>query len=284
MPVRCGELTFVSDRFYLLPLFSLFEGDGKFFLLNLSLGEVKFYEGTRHSITEVFVEDLVPARLEEVVGTDYHEKSLQFRSGQGREAGAAMFHGQGAGKDDREAELEKFLRAVDKGLIKLINGESVPLILACVEHYYPVYKKITSYGFLSDRHIAGNHEGTDTYILHEMAWPLVEGLFQQDRTEAERTMQELSGTGKTSFDLNEIIPAALEGRIEALFVDQTKDRYGLYDEVNRTLIIDDKLKLRQASLYNLAAVQTWLKGGRVFLAGPGKMPFKMTGINALFRY
>jgi hypothetical protein len=283
VPGDYEKLTYVSDHFYLIPLLSLFNDDGKFFLLNLSLSEVKFFEGTRNYITEVYVDDLVPAKLEEVVGYDYQNKSLQFRSGQGGEPGA-MFHGQGAGKDNKDSEIEKFLRAVDKGLMKLLNDENAPLVLACVEHYYPVFERITDYAHLSNRLITGNHEETDPLLLHEMAWPLVEDLFQQERNEAVNALRDLSGTGKTSFDLNEIIPAALDGRIETLFIQRSTDRYGLYDRVNRTLIIDEKLKIRQASLYNMAAMQTWLKGGRVFLAGPRAMPFKETSINALFRY
>ena len=131
-------------------------------------------------ITEVYVEDLVPEKLEEVVGYDFQHKSLQFRSGQGGSAGA-MFHGQGAGKDDKDAEVEKFFRAVDKGLMKLIKDENAPLILACVDHYQPIYAKITDYPNLFHQNIGGNHEETDPLLLHEMAWSLVEGYFQQQR-------------------------------------------------------------------------------------------------------
>ncbi|MCB2208047.1 MAG: hypothetical protein KQH67_07085 [Bacteroidetes bacterium] len=283
IPIDFEEFTYVSDHFYLKPLISLFNGDGKFFLLNISLKGVKFYEGTRHTITRVFIDDLVPEKLEEVVGYDYQNKTLQFRSGQGGEAGA-MFHGQGSGKDDKNVELEKFLRAVDKGLMKLIQDDDAPLILACVDHYLPVYAHITSYSNLFNKNISGNHEHTSPIELHELAWVLVEETFQQKRKKIINSMRDLSASGKTSYEINEIISASIDGRIEALFIQQLKDRYGLYDSINRSLIIDESLKTGHASLFNLAAVQTWLNNGQVFLVGPDEMPFEGTIINALFRY
>jgi len=97
-------------------------------------------------------------------------------------------------------------------------------------------------------------------------------------------LKEQSSVGKTSFDLNDIVPAAIEGRIESLFIQKSKDRFGLYDALNRSLIIDEGHKAKQASLFNLASIQTWLKDGDVFIVEKEDMPFEGTYINALFRY
>jgi hypothetical protein len=153
-----------------------------------------------------------------------------------------------------------------------------------VDHYFPVYAKITDYPNLFKQNISGNHDETDKQMLHELAWPIVEGYFQQHRKKTAKLIMDLSASGKTSFDLNDIIPAAIDGRIEVLFVQKSRDKYGLYDEVNRSLIVDEKIAISQTSLYNLAAVQTWLKGGHVYLAEKDEMPLVGSGINALFRY
>jgi len=283
LPIDQAEFTYVSDHFYLLPVMPLFNDGGKFYILSLSLQAVKLYECNPYSISEVHVEDLVPENLEEVVGYDYRDKNLQYRSGQGGSAGA-MFHGQGAGKDDKGVEVEKFLRAVDKGLMKLLKNEDAPLILACVDHYQPVYAKITNYANLYQQNIKGNHEEKDPISLHKMAWLLVKDYFLKQRKSMAKLLMDLSSSGRTSIDLNDIIPAAIDGRIEALFIQNDKDKYGLYDKVNRSLIIDENVKTNQASLYNLAAMHTWMHGGRVYLVDKNEMPFQYTTINALFRY
>jgi hypothetical protein len=283
LPIDQDEFTYVSDHFYVLPVMPLFSDKGQFFILSLSLQNVKLFDCTPYSISEVSIEDLVPEKLEEVVGYDYQNKNLQYRSGQGGSSGA-MFHGQGSGKDDKDGEIEKFLRAVDKGLMKLLRDEEAPLILACVDHYLPIYAKITNYANLFQQNIKGNHEEKDPHLLHEMAWSLVKDYFLRRRKSIAKLLMDRSSSGKTSFDLNDIIPAAIDGRIEALFIQNDRDKYGLYDIVNRSLIIDENIKANQASLYNLAAIQTWIKGGRVYLVDKEDMPFQHTSINALFRY
>lgn len=283
LPINQQQFTYVSDHFYLMPILPVFSYNGRFYILNLSLNKVKLYEASRYSIEEIDIKGIVPEQLEEVVGYDYEKNSLQFRSGQGGEAGA-IFHGQGSGKDHKAIENEKFFRAVDQSLKNIIKDDKIPLVLASVDRYYSVFKKITSYPELFHKHINGNHEDTSTLLLHELALEILDEYFQKKRKAATLKLREQSSVGKFSSDLNDIIPAALEGRIESLFVQKSKDRYGLYDKINRSLIVDEGHKVKQASLFNIAAIQTWLKDGDVFIVDKDKMPFNGTSINALFRY
>ncbi len=283
LPVEWEPVTCVADHFYLLPVMSLFSGDGLFHILVLSLQEVKLYEASRHSITPIDIGDLAPGELEEAAGHDYRQKALQFRSGQDSH-GAANFHGQGAGKDDRDAELVKFMRAVDRGIMKYLKDKEGPLLLACVDEHYPVYSSITAHPTLADEHVSGNQDKTDPLLLHEMAWPLVRNHFLRKEHEAADTIRRLTATGRTSADLGEIMNAAFDGRIDTLMVQKGKDRFGLYDSVNRTLIIDETRNPYHASLFNLAATLTWQAGGQVFIVEKGEIPLSGSGINALFRY
>jgi hypothetical protein len=284
LPIYFEEYVYVADHYYLTPVIPFFNDDGKFFILALSLQHAKFYECSRHAITEVYIVDLVPERMEDVVGYDYQEKSLQHRSGQGGEAGA-MFHGQGAGKDDSQQETEKFFRAVDAGLMKLIRKDDAPLILTCVDHHYPVYEGNTAYQNLFEGHISGNPEHSDPMMLHEKAWMLVEDYFRQTRKMKTNDFRDLSTSGRTASSLIDIIPASVDGRVDTMFICRGKDRYGRYDQEKRLVIVDkDPGELYQTSLYNMAAVNTLRNGGRVYLSDPDHMPLKDTDINALMRY
>jgi hypothetical protein len=283
LPIKTEQQTYVSDHFFVLPIFPFFNVDGRFYILTLTQQEVKFYEATHHSITPIKIDDLAPERLEDAVGYDYREKSLQFRSGQGGKAGA-MFHGQGSGKDDRNKELEKFFRAVDTGIQEYLTDKNDPLVLACVEEYFPMYDNVTRHSNLWKAFIRGNPEETDPLLLQEEGWLLVEPFFLRDKKRQIDRFRQLSATGKTSFELEDIIPSAIDGRIDVLFVRNDTDRFGLYDKVNRSLIIDQDRKPYHASLYNMASVHTWMNGGQVYLVSPGEMPLKGTTINALYRY
>lgn len=285
LPLHFESRTTVADHFYLLPLIPLFNDDGRFFLLELSLSKVDLFECSRHSITEVFIEDLTPEKLEDVVGYDYRDKSLQHRSGQGGEAGA-MFHGQGSGKDDTKMETEKFFRAVDAGLMKLLHNENVPLVLACVDHHHALYREITGYQNLFEKHISGNPDNADPLLLHEEAWLMVEDHFRDKRESKKKQLQDLSAGGRTTRKIGDIVPASVEGRIDTLFIQDGKDLYGVYDRTRRSVITENEAGDRsyRASMYNLAAVSTIQNGGQVFLAEADEMPLKDTEIQALLRY
>jgi len=277
------EKTYVADHHYLMPLFPFITEAGKFFLLTLSLQDVKLFEGSREGLTALHLECQLPEKLEDAVGYDYREKSFQFRTGKGGAAGA-MFHGQGAGKDDRKIEIEKFFRAVDKGIKNCVKNNKHPLVIACVDEYYPIYAQITKYPNLYPHHISGNVERLELSKLHHKAWSLVESYFQKNRKNTRDAFRDMSAGIKTSIAIHDIIPAAIEGKIEALFLQDRKDYFGLYDKTNRTLILDEDHKSNQESLFNLAAVQTWLNGGSVFIEKKDKMPMAGSEINALFRY
>ncbi len=282
LPGEYNETIYLADHFYLVPIIPLFNDDGIFYLLSLSLRNVKFFEGSRHDITEIMIDDLVPGRLEDAVGYDYEERSLQHRSGQEGD-GTAMYHGQGSGKDDKKDEIKKFFRAVDKGLMNILNEEDAPLVLACVDHYYPVYREVTNYNNLFDEYISGNPDEEDPILLHEKAWMILEKHFRKQREIKTKNYLDNSSGDKTSADPEKIIPASVDGRIDTLFLQKDSDQYGYYDPKNREIIEHDESDAR-VSLYNLAAMNTLKNGGQVYLSSPDEMPEAGTEINALFRY
>ena len=97
LPIHFEAFNYVANGFYAKPLLPMFTGDGTFYVLALELETVKLYECTRHSIVDVVIDDLVPSRMEDRVGYDYEQKSLQYKSGADAH-GRAMYHGH-AGAD-----------------------------------------------------------------------------------------------------------------------------------------------------------------------------------------
>jgi hypothetical protein len=168
--------------------------------------------------------------------------------------------------------------------MKYLRDKEGPLLLACVDEHYPVYSSITGHPTLAEDHISGNQKQTDPLQLQEMAWPLVRDHFLRKEQKAADTIRQLSDTARTSLDLGEIMNAAIDGRIETLMVQKGKDRFGLYDSLNRSLIIDETRNPYHASLFNMAATLTWQTGGQVFIVEKESIPLPGSGINALFRY
>jgi hypothetical protein len=252
----------------------------------LSLGNVKFYEATSHSIVEVIMEGLVPQSLEEAltVGDDYEQKSLQFRSGQG-EAGKAMYHGHGAGNQtEKKEETLKYFREINEGLMRMLHDEQAPLVLACVDYLEPIYREANTYPHLFDFHISGNHENTSMLSLHSAARDMLNQHFEKDKADRYEDYQNKVHQGLASYEEKKVIPAAMIGQVDTLFIRNNDHLWGLYDVENHKIKVNNQKKIDNACLLNKAAIETIKNSGKVFLIENGEMPEEGTLVNATFRY
>ncbi len=282
-PIRFQDHATVNKHFYLLPLMPLFNGDGRFFLLALSLNAVSLFEGTRDHIAEIEIQHLVPQRMEDTIGTDYEPKSLQFRSGQ-TAGGQGLYHGQGRGKDFKKEEIEKHLRAVDKNLMDVINDNDVPLIVACVDYIFPIYRKVNSYPGLFHKNIPGNPEETHMQDLHPKAWALVEDLFRKHRTEAARQFHFLAGKERTVTHIADIAEAAVNGRIDTLLIEKGLQIRGIADNMESGVLVQKENTKNNYCLVDFAAKNSFLNGAKVFLLDKEEMPDPDVRIGATLRY
>ncbi|WP_299399622.1 hypothetical protein [uncultured Gelidibacter sp.] len=284
LPVYFQEHNYISDSFYLKPLMPMFVGDGSFFLMTLDRDNVKLYECTQHSFTEFEIEDLIPETKQDRVGFDYEEKNLQFRSG-ATGSGQTMYHGQEAATGKRKNEIKKYFRAINDGLATIFKDQNMPLLIAAQTPLFDIYKEVNTYNNLMDENLVVDFSSTDIFDIHEMAWEHMAPVFDQNRKDQIAQFLENQGNGTTSIGIGKILPAAINGQIEALFCENNEDIFGSYtkdnDAINVTEGNDDGSNI---SLMNLAAIQTFLNGGDVYLLEKDEMPNPNSRVNALYRY
>ena len=283
LPIHFGAFNFVANGFYIKPLFPMFTGDGTFYVLALELENVKLYKGTRHSIVEVFIEDMIPSRMEERVGYDYKPESLQYKSGADAQ-GRAIYHGHAEADRNRKSEIADYFRAIDKGLMTLLKEDQIPMIVASQDYLFSIYKEETNYKHILENHISCNLSVTDKVLLHKLAWNEVAPIFDRERKDKLELFKEYDGSGRTSSDIGHILPAALDGKIDALFVENGADLWGIYDPEKRYVRIDEESLPSSVSLLNKAAIRTFLNGGKVYLLENDDMPNPHSKVNALYRY
>lgn len=284
IPVHFEKFNYLSSEFYLKPIIPLFNGDGLFYLLTLKMDEVKFYEGTRHSITEIIVNDLIPSRLEDRVGYDYEQKSLQFRTQQGNK-GEGSFHGHEDKDSNEKKELMQYFRAIDKGLMEILHDDQKPPLIICsLDFYFPIYQDVNTYHNLYPRHVSGNPADKDITLLHEEAWELIQPYFNKTKIEKLEKFSALVGTGKTSSDINELFIAAFEGKVDTLFLENKADIFGIYNPSTRKVKVEDVRNYSNVSLMNLLAIKVLENKGIVYLIEKDDMPVEFSKVNGLFRY
>ncbi|WP_416674857.1 baeRF3 domain-containing protein [Egbenema bharatensis] len=267
LPLSFEELVIAGDRFHFKPLMPLLTGDGTFYLLALSQKQIRFFEGTRHSIHEIELED-IPTNMEDALMYDETAKEGQFRLSSPRGSTgnsfrySGSFHGQGSpDQDNPQEDLLQFFHIVDRGLQKYLHDEKAPLLLAGVEYLLPIYQEANTYANLMAEIIPIENIGViKPEDLLEPAWSQVEPYYTQSRQAAIEHYHELAGTGQTSTDLKETIVAAYYGRIDQLFVSVDTQKWGNFDPQANQLDLHAEAEPGDDDLLNEAALQTLLTG------------------------
>jgi hypothetical protein len=283
LPLAFDALAVVSDEFHLTPLMPLFSGNGYFYILALSQEHVRLLQATEHAISEIPLED-VPKNIDDALQYDTQE-DLERRqataSGVGGSSGT--YHGQGIDPAIDKESIHQYFLVLDKALHPYLREETAPLVLACVDYQYSIFRDASKYAHLLDQYIAGSPELMKPEELHAAAWPLVEPHFKEAQEQAVNQFHELRGTGKADVQLEQIVPAAYRGQIDTLFAVADVHCWGQYDPDTDTLEQHDTTQPEDSDLLNFAAVQTLLQGGTVFVVGREDMP-EDAPVAAIYRY
>jgi hypothetical protein len=282
LPLNFEELVVVEDHFHIKPLLPLFTGDGQYYILALSQNEIRLLNGTRDSVSEVDIGQ-VGGSLAEAIPSINHQMSLQYHTSS---SDSVTFHGQGGGSDESaKNELLHYFRLVSEGLTEFLQEDQAPLVLAGVEYLLPIYKEANSYPNLIDTVIKGNPDLLRADELHKSAWNILKHHFQAAQAEAVAQYQQFAGQAseRATDTLEKIVPAAYHGQVETLFVAAGMQQWGVFNPVTSELEIHDQMESGDESLLDLAAVQTYLKGGAVYTVEPDKVPGG-TSAAAVLRY
>lgn len=284
LPIAFNPYVFAGRNFHLRPLLPMFAGDGRFFLLALSQNEVRFFEGQRNSITPVIIEDLVPEDLEEALLFSSAEAQLQAHSG-GNPTNSGIYHGQGKGKDEKNKQLEKYFRQVDKGLMEMLHDETAPLIIAAVDYLVPIYEEISQYTHIMSFSVKGNPENDTPVQLHEKAWSLMQPYFKEEQRSLAKDFQSKFALEKADISAYALIPAAINGRVDTLFIDKDEPNlWGQFDAEKNNIRLHLERKQDSTCLLNKAAVATFLQGGKVYNLSGKELPYPEAPLNAIYRY
>lgn len=301
LPLSFEEIAVVNDRFHLKPLFPLIAANNRFYILSLSKNDVRLYQGTHQAVSEIRAAEIPRDILDAVQKYDDTEEGertqarTQNQMGQGahkNRSDPSHQPRQGHGltpedlNDDPQQELRRFFREVSNSVSDYLSGEQVPLVLAGVNEYLPIYKEVNEYPhLLEDQLVSGNPEPLKMKELHQKAWNLVEPVFQEVQAKEMDRFEQLyyQDDGLASGDFHEIVPACAYGRVDTLFVPTEQHRWGRFDPDSNTVEIHEEQQSGDGDLLNYAAVQTYLNGGSVHALRPEEMP-EGRSIAATFRY
>lgn len=282
LPFSVDERTVVADRVYLSPLLPLFTNNGHFYILALSQNEVRLFEGTRFTVGAIDLPVGAPRSLAEVVPVE-EDPGLQVRSTGSPGSGASMYHGHDGGGSAQRMRIAQYLNELDKSLLPLLKESAAPLVIAGDVQLLPIYREVTNYAQVVSEGPRGNPEQLSSAQLHAEAWPYVEGHFRKVLDEAVGRYMAQAGTGRTGATLEEVVPAAVAGRVDTLLVVPGLEVWGAWQPEPLRVVRGDAQSEGSLELEGFAAAQTLLNGGTVLAAEAAQMP-ENAEVAAIYRY
>jgi hypothetical protein len=287
LPLDFDELHVVTESFHIKPLLPLFNSNGRFFILAMSQNKIRLLEGTRYTVDEVDTDEM-PQSLAQALKWDDPEAQLQHHSSEGPSTGgerAMIFHGHGVGTDDQKTNILRYFHKIDRGLQQILGDEKVPLLLAGVDYLHPIYQQANTYQHLLPEGVKGNPDELKAEELHQKAWEIVEPYFLQEQQQSIELYNQVYGQGgqRASTDIFEVVPAAVYGRIEHLFLASGIHQWGRFDPEQAEIELHPEARPQNRDLLDLAAAHTFINGGQVHVIEQKAIPGGQV-LAAIFRY
>ena len=277
----CAESVTIDDRFMILPLISQLGLDKIYYLLTLGLASPHLYRCTRYHLDEI--EDAgMPDSLKAVVSSYSLEKQLQHHSGAGGAAGS-VFHNAESAKDSEKDRIDEYFRQINVSLKKSMAQDDAPLVVACVDYLFPIFKSIFRDPRLINEHIAKAPDSLKKDQLLESGWKIARTVFDQPRSAALKTYQKLAGSERISQDISQILTAGLNGQIELLFLLREMKIWGKWDQAGGRIrqLSREPSRFGDPDLLNQAAMLTLGHGGQVFILDQSEMPLPAPNVAVL---
>lgn len=278
VPLHFQEELFIGDRFHIRPLLPLLAGDGRFFVLTISLSRVRLFECSKFTLDERRTEEL-PEGVTEVMNQTAFDNAVHYHTTGPAETTtgvpSAKFHAQGeSAKDLQEEEAQQFLRRVATAVDDYLTPEAAPLVVAAEERWYGHFRRLNRYRWLVDEGIVTNPDTLSEDELHRRAYALMEPRFTEQRSKAVDHYNALAydGDERAPHEVAAIVPHAQYGRVDVLFVAADLASWGRFDEAAVRADVHDERERGDEDLLDRAAALTLLNGGSVYTLPHGDMP------------
>jgi hypothetical protein len=289
LPEPPPEVTVVAGRYQVRPLIRSLRDENWFHLLAVTRGEASLYDVCKREIIEVEVEGM-PAGIDEVrQRTEFNAELVFHHRDRGKQVGGAdrpKFDALGESPDDyADVLLEQYLKHVAKAVDRHLASTSAPLVLAAKPREVGWLRQELGYRNVAHEAVQKDPPTLGEGELHRAAWAIAEPLLDQRRDKALKSLRArfASGVVPGSEDLQELLRAASEGRIEAVFLNPDQTIWGRWDEECQRMARGAGVGPGHEDLLNLLAIKTLGQGGEVFSL-PEDLRDGTTPASGIFRY
>lgn len=283
---QCPQMLSVEDSFYVNPLFyKVYEND-RFDLLAVCPKSVRLFRHQGGEMTQVELPENIPASLEAISANTQFEESLQSHTTSGtgpRGENAAMLHGHGLTKELNEKLLADYFQLLAKQLEKYLDNDGPPLILVTAEKQQNLFRKHYHAKNLLDQGISTSPDHLGEQELYQLALPVIEQISNEPLCKARKQYLKHLGTARISHQLEEILQAADQGRVETLFTPLGTELWGQLPNDGDLIKPHDQPENGDIALLNWAIRHTYQHGGIPYVISAADMP-EDKPVTAYFRW
>lgn len=255
-----------AEEFLVLPLLGGLFRERDFWLLALSIKNVRLYRGSSESLTEVPLPAGVASSLAEDEEFDQPDHSLRGRSTAGPSVGGmkGVQFTTAAAQEGEPTYLHDFFKSIDRGIHPLLAGDPHPLILAGVKRELAIYRSVNTWFPLVPGEIHGNAETAAPDFLRKEAAGLLAAYSLKDAETIRHDMDAAAGRGLLVEDPAAAMQAAGMGQVAELILATAAPGFA-----------------KREAVVNWAVLATVRNGGKVFLLDAAE---PSGGLAAILRY
>jgi hypothetical protein len=282
LPSPVPEEALLGGCFHVKPLLPILDDAGRFWLLAISEARTRLYEASRWGFAAAPAGDL-PQGVDVVREATLYQETKYARP-ESRHGAAAHAQTIGEAPDEiHKTELLDLLQRIARAVAPYVKRRPAPVVVAAQPQVLGHFREIAGWPEILPVGLAENPDALSEEELHRRAYALIEPTHVAARDAALGRLAGLRGTGKAAADPAEIVRAAVEGRIDVLFVDCERHCWGQVDAAAGEIVAGDSPAEDNVDLLDYAAVMTLRRGGSVMAVSHEALPASDSAA-ALLRY
>ncbi len=282
-PISFDEQVHVGRRFVVKPLLPALMRDGAFHVLVASQEGATLYRGGRYGL-EPLDDDRLRMSVEKYIGRTEIPNDLGFHGK--RNSGSQQVHSLGESPaDELQEQVRRYATAVAGAVDAILVNSPAPLVLAADDRLLGMLRGDLKHGGVVETAIREHPASLSLDDLHARAYEMVRDRLDAERRAALERFEARRGDGGNAMAtrIEEIVPAAFEGRVEALVVAPDAAAEGVFSPSDSRAIVSPNPNPNSIDLVDFAVLHTLATGGAVY-ARPVDRADDFPPLGAIYRY
>ena len=277
LPIEVPEELGIAGHFHIRPLLPLIDPAGWFWVLTITAGRTRLFQGSRWDFAEsqgLRLPQGIAELRDETVYEEAHYAAPTGRPSRGA-SGLAKAQSFGEAPDElHKSQLLELLHRVVAAVELVIKRQPAPVILAAQPEVQGHFRDFAPWKELLPEGILENPDALSAGELHRKAWRLLEPRLDKSRADAVGRLHALLGAGSATatVESEEIVKGARYARVEQLFLCRDTRLWGFFMEGQDRVVVHPEPADGDEDLFDYAALMTLRQGGNVALVDRGQLP------------